>query len=214
MAQIFQELIRYPSAVAGMIILAIMVTGSLYAVIRYPYAEIGAKWYQDASDNSKYVPRTAYPKWINTFRNEDLPETIILHTQDMPETTSVKILDNGNPDYTFTLEFDYPYQGFPTEGMLYFETEYKGKQPFATFTWFTPDGREFRLKNAAIDSSMRYYIDENLDQRQLTDHQIQYKYQPNDLDAAPVLYGLFADPDKDYPVAVPGTYTLEIKVLA
>jgi peptide/nickel transport system permease protein len=211
---IFRELTRYPSAVAGMIILMIMVTGSLYAVIRYPYQEIGMRWYQDASDNSYYIPRIAYPKWINWFRKHDFPETIIINNKDFPETKTVKYLDNGNPDYNFTFTFDYPYQAFPSEGMLYFQTTYESKKPFATFIWRTPDGREFQLKNSGIKETTRIHLDDSLDIRDLADHKIRYKFNDYDTFSVPVLHGLFADPDRETPVAIPGTYTLEIKVLS
>ncbi|HSG24625.1 MAG TPA: ABC transporter permease, partial [Anaerolineales bacterium] len=212
--KIFRELVRYPSAVIGMIILLIMIAGSLFAIIRYPYQEIGARWYQAAMYNSRYVPRTASPKWINFFRKLDIPETITASSQEMPETKTVKYLDNGNPDYTFTFTFDYPYQDFPSEGMLYFDTNYEKSKPFATFIWTTPDGREFELDNAGIEHTERYDIEDNIDRRDLASQKIQYKFSDNDVYGIPVLNGLFADPESETPIAIPGTYTLEIKVLS
>ena len=211
--KIFREMVRYPSAVIGMIILSIMIAGSLYAVIRYPYQEIGARWYQDAMYNSRYVPRTAAPKWINWFRKHDIPETISVNSQTMPETKTVKYLDNGNPDYTFTFTFDYPYQDFPSEGIIYFETNYKKSKPFATFIWTTPDGREFELDNAGIEQTERYNLEDNIDRRDLASHKVQYKFSDNDVYGVPVLNGLFAEPESESLIAIPGTYTLEIKIL-
>ncbi|MGD2027902.1 MAG: ABC transporter permease, partial [Anaerolineales bacterium] len=98
---VFREMIRYPSAVVGMVILLVMVLGSLYAVVRYPYREIATNWFEDIRVNPN-VPRTAYPQWVNFFLKDDFPETIINNSAEMPETKSVKILENGNPDYTFT----------------------------------------------------------------------------------------------------------------
>jgi peptide/nickel transport system permease protein len=212
--KIFRDLVRYPSAVAGMVILFIMIAGSLYAVIRYPYQEIGARWYQDAMNNSRYVPHTASPKWINWFRAHDLPETITFNSQHMPETKTVKYLDNGNPDYTFTFTFDYPYQDFPSEGMLFFDTDFEKSKPFATFIWTTPDGRRFELDNAGIEEDERYNIEENITIRDFASHKLRYKYTNTDSLGVPVLNGLFADPESETPIAIPGTYTLEIKVLS
>ena len=40
---------RYPSAVVGLAILLVMIAGSVYAVIRYPYKDVGMRWYTEAS---------------------------------------------------------------------------------------------------------------------------------------------------------------------
>ena len=213
LANTVREMMRYRSAVAGLAILIVMVSGSLFAVIRYPYREIGEYWSIDAFKNSNYIPQTAYPSWINIFRVNDLPETIIIDSQASPEVKSVNFTDSGNPDYTFTLQFDYPYVGFPTEVTLFFDVQDAQKEPFATFVWTTPNGREFNLKNAAISSNERYILADNLDRRQLADHQISYTVQENENVGNPLLYGLFQNPESSEAKAVQGTYTLEVKVL-
>ena len=52
--KIIRKMSRYKSAVVGMIILALMIAGSLYAVIVYPYNEVGMSWLTDALENSAY----------------------------------------------------------------------------------------------------------------------------------------------------------------
>jgi len=203
---------QYKSAVAGMIILALLFIGSVYAVIAYPYNEIGMKWYTDASDNSHYIPKTAKPVWVNFFRKNDLPETIIIDSTKSPETKLVETLENGTKKITFSFTFDYPYQDFPGEGVLYFNTAYDNKRPFATITWLTPDGREFTLKNYGIEENKYYRLDDNIDMRQLQSHQVRYKYADNDLYSEPVLNGLFMDPEATSPEAIPGQYTLLVEV--
>ncbi len=212
--RVFTEMMRYPSAAVGLVILLILLVGSLYAVVRYPYEEIGTTWYTDASYNSQYVPKTASPKWINFFRKNKLPETIVIDSETSPEIKSMTLSSKGNPDYSFTFVIDYPYNSFPQETKLYFTTEFESKNPFATFTWTTPDGREFALANAGLNRSEVYDLAENIDRRDLNDHLIDYKYQENDISAEPLLHGIFANPNAAEPEVVPGTYTLQVDVLA
>jgi peptide/nickel transport system permease protein len=214
LAETLREIMRYRSAVAGLIILAVMISGSIFGVIRYPYQEIGSYWEINALKNYAYVPRTAYPTWVNLFRKNDFPETIIINSAENSEVKSVNYLDNGNPDYTFTLEFDYPYGDFPSEATLYFEVQHDNKKPFATLEWTTPDGRKYDFKNAAISNLERYNLEENLDRRQIADHLITYRQNENDAQGTPLFYGLFQDPESPELKAIPGTYTLEVKVLS
>jgi peptide/nickel transport system permease protein len=212
-AAVIREMARYPSAVVGMVILGIMLAGSLFAVIRYPYKEIGVSWSADASENSAYVPRTALPTWINFFRRNDLPETIRINSEMTPGIKSVQMLENGNPDYTFLFEIDYPYAGFPTEGVIYVKTRNTIKEPFASFTWTTPSGEVYTLKSAGLSDGERYALDDYIDRRQFASHQVDYRLQSNDLDRSTLLQGLFMDPDEAEPGAVPGRYLLEVRVL-
>ena len=212
---ILQDMVRYPTAVIGLAILLIMISGSVYAVIRYPYKDVGMRWYTDAYENTHYVPRLAYPKWVNFFRLNDYPETIVVDSRITPEIKSVKYTDSGNPDYTVNLSFEYPYTEFPGEAVLYFDVEYDEKQPFSTFVWTTPDGREYSLANGAIEVGERYRIDEHIDMRELRDHPFKYENSDGiDPDKVPILNGLFLDPTISREMmAVPGTYNLEIKTL-
>ncbi len=211
--RVFKEMLRYPSAVAGLVILSVMLLGSLYAVVRYPYEEIGVSWYTDASDNSRYVPKTASPKWVNFFRKDKLPETIAISSITSPEIKQTSLTSSGNPDYSFTYLIDYPYGVFPQEVKLYFSTEFEGKNPFATLTWITPGGEEYILDNAGLNRSEVYNVKDHIDHRDVEDHLVAYQYQESDLSTEPLLHSLFADPQNVEPTVVPGTYTLQVDVL-
>lgn len=215
---IWKELLRYPSAVAGLVILTIMVIGSLYAVIRYPYNEVGITWYQDASYNSNYVPKTASPKWINFFRKEKLPETIVINNMSSPEIEQVAQSAKGNPDYSFTFTFDFPYNSFPQEVKLYFTNEFESKSPFALVRWITPDGRIYDLDNAALSTSEVYDLAEHINYRDMKDHQLIYQlegtFQDTDYSAEPLINSLFANPELETATVVSGTYTLQVDVLS
>ncbi|MEJ2758509.1 MAG: ABC transporter permease subunit, partial [Anaerolineales bacterium] len=210
---LLKEMMRYPSAVVGLVILLVMLLGSLYAVIRYPYEEIGVSWYTDASENSKYVPKLASPIWVNFFRKDKLPETIAISSITSPEIKKVSLTSGGNPDYSFTFSIDYPYNVFPQEVKLYFSTEFKEKNPFATVSWITPGGREYYLDNAGLNRSEVYNLKDQIDHRDVEDHQINYQYQESDNSSEPILHSLFADPQATEPKVVPGTYTLQVDVL-
>ena len=93
-----------------------------------------------------------------------------------PEIKSVKYTNAGNPDYTVNLSFDYPYTGFPSEAMIYFEVDFDEKQPFSTFTWTTPDGREFTLDNAGMEKGERYLIQDHINNGNWQIIQFEYQF--------------------------------------
>ncbi len=210
--RIFKEMMQYPSAVVGMIILALMLLGSLYAVIKYPYQEIGTKWYTDASENTKYIPRSAKPTWVNFFRKKDFPPTISLDSAIDPNIKQIEELGDGQQKITYTFTFDYPYKEFPQSATLYFQTNFSSKKPFATFNWTNPQGDVYTFSNYGVLPNLYYQIEEHLDVRQFEDHQIQYQTQENDISSEPLFHGLFMNAEADEPEAIPGTYTLEVIV--
>ncbi len=206
----FRELMRYPSAVVGLTILTILMAGSLYAVIALPYNEIGITWYTDAVSGKSTIPKLAKPVWVNAFLKNDLPLTQTINSADHPELKSVKVINAEQKDTTITYQFDYPYGEFPDEVVLYFDTQYTIKKPFVTFTWITPDGREFPLKNFSPEHDSKYDLGANLDRRLLNDHLVDYKYTDNEMNKEPIMHGLFANPNSATPEVIQGTYTLEI----
>jgi peptide/nickel transport system permease protein len=68
-----RELARYPSAVAGLAIIVLLILLSLYAVIAIPYSKAldlwrgGAQW--------QMYPANARPVWVDWFTGDKLPRT-------------------------------------------------------------------------------------------------------------------------------------------
>ena len=75
------EFRRYPSAVAGLMIIVVLIAVSIYAVIVYPYSEAVRLW-RGGVDVWRDSPKNAQPIWANLFRKGDLPKTIVVNSQD------------------------------------------------------------------------------------------------------------------------------------
>ena len=60
----FREVLRYPSAILGLAMVAVFVIGSLYAVIALPYMEIGEQWRSADLTGQVYVPKNVPAVWV------------------------------------------------------------------------------------------------------------------------------------------------------
>jgi peptide/nickel transport system permease protein len=193
------ELTRYRSAVAGLMIILILIAISVYAVISIPYSEAVRLW-RGGVDVWRDSPKNAQPTWVNLFRKDDLPRTIVINSQDESVTKTTAVVSEEMTDVSFSFTFDYPYDGFPQEISVFFETRYEEKPPYISLTWLTPDGRDIRIGDFSADKNYTYWLslDEKLTRRlkgQLPEQ------------------GLFADPNSEQLRALHGTYTLQISGL-
>ncbi|MFN3347203.1 MAG: ABC transporter permease, partial [Candidatus Bipolaricaulaceae bacterium] len=149
-----QELRRYPSAVAAVVIIGLLVLMSIYAVIRFPYSEAIRLWRAGEAiwlEN----PRNASPKWINWF-GANQPETIKLTSEKARITTEP--LGGGARRVTYRFTFDFFYDAFPKEIAAFFTTSFQKTPPQVVLTWLTPDGREISLGSRTVRASDRYVI--------------------------------------------------------
>jgi len=190
------EFRRYPSAIAGLMIIVVLIAVSIYAVIALPYSEAVRLW-RGGVDVWTDSPKNAQPIWVNLFRKDDLPRTIVVNSQDQAVNKTTEVVSEDMTDISFSFTFDYPYNGFPQELSLFFETQYEEKPPYISLTWLTPDGREIRIGDFSADKNYTYRI--SLDEKLKRRLQGQLPEQ-----------GLFADPASEEPVAVKGTYTLHV----
>jgi peptide/nickel transport system permease protein len=212
---VLRELVGYPSAVVGLVIIAILIVGSIYAVVALPYLEVGKLWYTEGLSGTYYVPKLAQPMWLNLLRKDDLLSTIVLTEQDEGATKTIEQGSNGTSSISFTFNFDYSYGAFPDELLIDFTPHYDIKRPFAFMTWVMPDGREIELKALSIPAATRVEV---------VDY-IPGLSRPNPLfwdtryDSAQVGYGnpdlaaLFTDPTGESMVPIQGTYQLLIEGL-
>jgi peptide/nickel transport system permease protein len=190
----FKELLRYPSAIVGLVIIAFLLIGSIYAMVTIPYKQALVLW--RGGEGIWYKsPRYAAPAWMNYLSREKLPLTI---TQSSADGTAPKTVTPGDTttEVLITFSFDYPYDDFPQDIAVFFTTTFSGKEPFVNMSWITPDGREIRVANFAISESEAYYVsqDEKLQRR---------------LSGLPPEKGLFvADPKEGLTPPVKGTYQL------
>ena len=189
-----REIRRYPSAIVGLALIAILVITAIYAVIAVPYKEAVLLW--RGSENMWYRnPQIVPPAWTNWFRHEKLPETIYRDSREDPDSKT-KISMSEGTQYDINLSFDYNYDDFPKDIVIYFYSTYIDKQPFVDVTLMTPDGREQRILNGAISSSQTLYFSQ--------DQNLMTRYGDFPFEA------ILAAPDTDPAVPLKGTYSLHV----
>jgi peptide/nickel transport system permease protein len=139
-----KELAQYKISILGMVIIAALVVISIYTVVTIPYQEAVSMWRGEGdiwADN----PQKARPLWVNLFREDDLPETIILSSIDGGAEKQVAYGQNGYPVVDLSYSFDFPYQVPPQEILMELDPKFEEKVPLLSFVWITPDGREIDL---------------------------------------------------------------------
>jgi peptide/nickel transport system permease protein len=213
--QIMREIFRSPLAMAGLVIILVLVSGSVYAVVGLPYVEIGEEWRSSGLSGEISTPKNAPPIWVNWFRESDLPGTMIYSSQDGSISKSSTEREDGYKNYIFSMALDYPYQEFPQDIFLNVTSQYIEKFPFLMVRWITPDGREINPSSVGITERMTYSFSENIYLRKFVRQNKLWEewIDVDDQNRAPAFYVMFADPAANTPIALPGRYHLEITVM-
>ncbi len=212
-SQMIREMLHYPSAAIGLILLLVFLAGSLYAVIALPYAEIGSEWHKGTITGRVYTPRNVQPAWTNLFRAQDIPITQVFSSREASLARTVTSLEAGKSEIGFTIPLEYPYQAFPQDLILYMDASFEERRPHISITWVTPDGRELDLRSPT-DLSSYHFGEHIVHQRFLrADSAWQEWFQLEGADPTPKHYLLFAQPGAREPFALPGTYQLQIRAL-
>jgi peptide/nickel transport system permease protein len=196
MKAFIRNLREYPSAIISLVMILILAGVSIYAMIAIPYKEATRLW--RGGEEIWYAnPRQAAPAWFNLFTRKKQPVSFTLKPASPGVEREVDTDARGNSEITLTYTFDYTYDSFPQELILYFTSAYSAKQPYADLTWLTPDGREIRLGNFALDPRQTYRFSQDNRLKRLLRNQ-------------PVMEGLLKDPQSEVPVPLKGTYQLRI----
>jgi peptide/nickel transport system permease protein len=186
-----RELRRYPSALAGLLIIAVLVGLSLYTVIAIPYPEALDKW--RGGEAWQRHPVNARPLWLDRLTGGDAPSTRSVSSEEARVEESGF---EGGRRLSIPLAFDYEHGGFPSEISVFFQAEGHQRRPFARLLWLTPDGRELSLGGYRIGPKERIPLsqDRALERR---------------LGGLAPHIGLLAEPDgAAEPRVLPGRYTL------
>jgi len=193
---ILKEISKYPTALAGFIMILALVGISIYTIIAIPLPRAVELWRGMEADWYKN-PKLAAPIWYNWFRKDKLPVTIDL-TAASPgvKKTVTQSGDSTVIDYTFDIPYNYDtyFQDFA----IYFTANYQAKAPFVGIVWVTPDGRKIRLGNFALDQQMAYRVSQDT---KLTAR----------LNGAIANIGLFAGSTFNSPTPEKGTYQLQVE---
>ncbi|MDE0069239.1 MAG: ABC transporter permease [Caldilineaceae bacterium] len=162
----FSALSHYPSAIAGLVIIAAFVLLSLYTVIAIPYSEAIRLW-RGGEGVWLEAPRNALPKWVNLFPGVNLPDTLILDADSERAEKTRQDVSDEMTDVITTFTFDYTADAFPQEISLFLTSEYDQKRPLVSLTWLTPDGREIRITDVTVEHSatVRFSQEDKLERR-------------------------------------------------
>jgi len=162
----FRELLHYPSAIVGLVIILLLVSTAAYAMITIPYSTAirlwrGGEdvWYQ----NPKYAP----PAWFNLFTTKKLPASFSVSTANGTMQKTVTPGAQGTGTVAMAYSFDFEYDDYPQEMFLYFTTDFAQKAPFVSVVWITPDNRKIRIDDLGVDRkvTLPFSQDKRLQQR-------------------------------------------------
>ena len=154
-----KELLRYPSAVLGLVIILLLVALSIYAIITIPYSEAIRLW-RGGKDEATGLdiwyrnPKYAGPVWLNLLRRNKLPETMTLSTVDGTAQKEVQAGEVGVITMTFPFEFEA--DTFAADMILYFDAKYKEKKPHVSMSWTKPDGTVVRVADMGVEQGQAY----------------------------------------------------------
>jgi peptide/nickel transport system permease protein len=192
-----QDLFRYPSAVAGLVLILSLVGLSIYTLITLPYAEAIRLW-RGGEEVWYKNPKTAAPEWFNLFTKRKLPISFTLNSADGSAEKTVKPTSAGDT-ITLTYTFDYQYDDFPQEMIFYFQSEFNEKKPFADIVWKTPDGRSIRMAQLGLGPSETYRVSMDEKLKRI-------------LKGVNPVEGLFLYPGSDTPALLKGKYQAVVTV--
>lgn len=199
----FREFMRYPSAVVGGVFVLALIGIAIYAVIAIPYDRAIVLW-RGGEDVWYQNPKNVPPEWMNLFTAQKQPLSFVINAQEGKMDRQVKVHSDGSSSITTTYTFDYNYDAFPQEMLLYFTAQFQVKQPFVSLVWVTPDGRKIQAANFGVPNKLTYRFSQDT---VLT----------NKLGGISPPVALFADPkspDPNNPVPLKGTYQLVISAIA
>ncbi len=176
----FQNLLYYPSAIIGILVVFLLVFTAIYAMAKIPYQEAIRLW-RGGEDVWYQNPKFAPPSWINLFSSKKYAESFSVRTTDGTMTKEVTPGAQDTSTISISYTFDFSSDYYPQELILYLTSRYKEKQPFISAEWLTPDGRKIRLTNMALSPQQTYRFSQ--------DEKLKTKLGTED-----VISSLFSDP--------------------
>ncbi|HFC11742.1 MAG TPA: ABC transporter permease [Anaerolineae bacterium] len=201
----FSQIRHYPSAIFGMIVIGMLLLVSFVTPFIIPYSEALELW--RGGDNIwAETPRNSWPTWYNWLPGKNLSETILFDSVEGDGERIEEDISESIREVKFIYEFDYTYDDFPPEMIIFANATYDEKQPLLEMTWITPDGREIRAGkfSPGAASSFRFSQDERLQRR------LERETGLEDITAE---QGFFDDPSIEGIQPLKGVYRLEVSSL-
>ena len=139
----------------GILVVLLLVFTAVYAMVKIPYQEAIRMW-RGGEEVWYQNPKFAPPAWINLFSSQKYSESFTVRTTD---GSMVKTVTQETPEIaTITMNhlFEFSYDVYPQEMILYVTSKYMEKQPFLSVELLTPDDREVRITNLSIPEKLTY----------------------------------------------------------
>ena len=143
-SELRQEFVKSKMGMAGLGILAILITVSIITAIAVP-VETFQEWNNPSSWLS--YPKTSMPSWVNLFSTEKIPEHKILEN---PIVTAKNQDDISVVSQQFMLNFEY--DDFPNDFIYEFSAKYTGS-PLLQLSVLRPDGLKLLLLSTSLPHS-------------------------------------------------------------
>ena len=124
-------------------------------MVKIPYREAIRLW-RGGEDVWYQNPKFAPPAWINLFSKKKYAESFSARTTDGTMTKEVTPGAEGTSTILASYTFDFSYDYYPQDLILYLTSKYTEKQPFISAEWLTPDGRKIRVVNMALSKKQTY----------------------------------------------------------
>lgn len=150
-----RNLLYYPSAVMGLLIVFLLIFTAVYAMVKIPYNDAIRLW-RGGEDVWYQNPKFAPPAWVNLFSKKKYAESFDVNSAN---GTMEKVVTPGAKNtttYNISYAFDFQYDTYPQELILYVNTKFLEKQPFLSVEWVTPDGRKIRIASQAVSDHFTY----------------------------------------------------------
>ena len=197
-----RQMIHYPSAVIGAVLIFSFIVISLLTMLTIPRQEAIRKW-NGFDDSWIYNPQRAPPAWINLFRRQDLPETIVLSTTAAKSSNPMVVqasksrqaLSEVTSEIEILIPFEYPYDVPPQDVIVKFDAQFAEKKPFVELFWTLPNGTILEVGDFSLTGDLTYHI--SADGKSKSPAEIN-------------LYELFTDPAASLPQVLRGSYLLRI----
>ncbi|MFN3308132.1 MAG: ABC transporter permease [Anaerolineales bacterium] len=167
------ELLRYPSAIIGSLVVFMLISIAIYTLIKIPYREAIRLW-RGGEDVWYQNPKYAAPAWLNLFYTKKQPISFAVSSAKGEMEKTVTPLDQDITTIELKYSFDFQYDEFPQDLLLYFKSQFSEKSPFISISWTTPDGRTIRIGDFAVNRSQtfRFSQDKKLQKRLKTEEKV------------------------------------------
>ncbi|MBC8517096.1 MAG: ABC transporter permease [Nitrosopumilus sp.] len=142
--EIKQEFLKSKMGIAGITILAILISISIIAIIAIP-----VETFQEWNNPGNWIsnPKVAIPIWVNIFLTEKIPEHKIL------ENPNIEKITNAGIELTsHQFGFNFNYDDFPNDFIYEFSSEYSGS-PLLEMSVIRPDGIKLDLLTTSLPHS-------------------------------------------------------------